>query len=102
MPSSKLTIKLSKHSYRTLTKLQHTNLQTAKLIVKKIDQLAADPKSLPAKRLTRHSAFNRIRVSDHRIIFKTQDNNLLIFIIDHRSKVYRQLEKQLRQTIFDD
>lgn len=98
----KLTVKLSKNSYRTLARLQQSNLQTAKLIVEKLDQLAADPQSLLSKRLTGHSAFQRIRVSDYRIVFKKEERNLLVFIIDHRSKVYQQLKKQLAQTIFND
>jgi mRNA interferase RelE/StbE len=97
-----LNLKLSLESHRTLTKLFQSNLNTAKRIVEKLDQLVVDPKSIPSKTLTGHSGYKRFRVGDYRVVFTSKEQELLVFIIDHRSKVYLQLEKHLRRVIFDD
>jgi mRNA interferase RelE/StbE len=97
-----LNIKLSLESHRTLTKLLPSNLKTAKRIVEKLDQLAADPNSIGSKTLTGHAGFKRFRTGDYRVVFTIKDQDLLVFIIDHRSKVYQQLEKHLRRVVFDD
>ena len=97
-----LEIKLSLESQRTLTKLHRSDLKTAKRIVEKLDQLANDPKSIPSKTLTGYPKYKRFRVGNYRVVYHIKNQYLLIFIIDHRSKVYQQLEKQLRKAIFGD
>jgi mRNA-degrading endonuclease RelE of RelBE toxin-antitoxin system len=97
-----LNLKLSLESHRTLIKLQQSNLKIAKRIVEKLDQLADDPQSIPSKTLTGHASYKRFRTGDYRVVFAIKGQDLLVFIIDHRSKVYLQLEKHTRKVIFGD
>jgi len=39
--------------------------------------------------------YRKLRVSDHRIIFKIERKSVKILLIQHRSVVYKQIEKRI-------
>lgn len=41
------------------------------------------------------SGFRKLRVGDYRVIFRIESESVRIFIIDHRSVVYRNIEKRI-------
>jgi mRNA interferase RelE/StbE len=59
-------------------------------IVQKIDDLAINPYPADTKKLKNGNGRFRVRVGDYRIIYKIQDNELLILIVKvaHRREVY--------------
>jgi len=64
-----------------------------KKIARKIERLAQNP-SAPAKtKMKGNNPFHRVRVGAYRIIYKIQNEILLILIlkIGHRKEVYRRL-----------
>lgn len=60
-------------------------------IGRKIDDLAQDPRSAGAKKLTGPSDLWRVRVGDYRIVYSIHDDVLVVLIvkIGHRRAVYR-------------
>ncbi|QUS60092.1 type II toxin-antitoxin system RelE/ParE family toxin [Synechocystis sp. PCC 7339] len=59
-------------------------------IVQKIDNLAINPYPTDTKKLKNGNGLFRVRVGDYRIIYKVQDNELVILIVKvaHRREVY--------------
>ena len=58
---------------------------------RRIDRLAEDPFPVGVKKLHAEEPFYRIRVSDYRVIYQVQANELLVIVvkIGHRREVYR-------------
>jgi mRNA interferase RelE/StbE len=58
---------------------------------RRIDRLAEDPFPVGVKKLHAEEPFYRIRVSDYRVIYQVQVNELLVVVvkIGHRREVYR-------------
>ena len=56
-----------------------------------IDQLAENPFPVGAKKLHAEEPFYRIRVSDYRVIYRVEANELLVIVvkIGHRREGYR-------------
>jgi mRNA interferase RelE/StbE len=56
-----------------------------------VDGLAGNPRPPTCKALAGMENTYRIRVSDHRVIYKIQDQRLLVLVIQigHRREVYR-------------
>jgi len=80
-------IEVLKSAKKSLSKLpRHVQIW----IAEKIDDLASNPYSTDAKKLKNGNGRFRIRVGDYRIIYKIQDNELVILIVKiaHRREVY--------------
>jgi len=62
---------------------------TVRRILRKIDQLAENPRPPDSKKLTGRSLF-RIRVGPYRIVFEVNDNEVVVVIVKvgHRRDVY--------------
>jgi mRNA interferase RelE/StbE len=58
---------------------------------RRIDRLAEDPFPVGAKKLHGEEPFYRIRVSDYRVIYKVEADELVVIVvkIGHRREVYR-------------
>jgi mRNA interferase RelE/StbE len=58
---------------------------------RRIDRLAEDPFPVGAKKLHAEEPFYRIRVSDYRVIYQVEANELVVIVvkIGHRREVYR-------------
>lgn len=66
--------------------------QVQKRIIKFIEKIKNNPKSLGAPLHSNLSGLWKYRVGDYRLISKFEDKKLIILIISvgHRSKVYKQ------------
>lgn len=53
----------------------------AEQIVKKIDQLAAEPNSVPSKQLKGYPEFRRIRAGEYRVIYRIKNETLVLYVI---------------------
>ncbi len=62
-------------------------------IREKIDRLSTNPRPPGAKLLKGGPGLLRIRVGDYRVIYKVEDDRLIVLVIriGHRSEVYRRL-----------
>jgi mRNA interferase RelE/StbE len=62
-------------------------------ITQRIDALADDPRPPGAKALQGQHGLYRLRSGDYRIIYKIEDDRLLVLVIKigHRRDVYRRL-----------
>lgn len=81
-------ITFSKNADKALRRMPRNN---AALIANKIKELASDPKKmLNVKKLTNHPAY-RLRVGDWRVVYTINDNELLIHVINikTRGEVYK-------------
>lgn len=60
-------------------------------IARRLDRLAADPRPKDAVKLRGADDVYRVRVGDHRILYRIEDQRLAILIIriGHRREVYR-------------
>ena len=56
-----------------------------------IDRLAGNPFPIGAEKLHAEAPFDRIRVSDYRVIYQVEANEMLVIVvkIGHRREVYR-------------
>ena len=70
--------------------LRKIDARNRRLIVKKIQSLAANPRPEGVSKLKATDSLHRVRVGDYRIIYEIIDNKLIITIIKigHRSRVY--------------
>ncbi|MFM8294407.1 MAG: type II toxin-antitoxin system RelE family toxin [Microcystaceae cyanobacterium] len=80
-------IEVLKSAQKSLSKLPK-DIQAR--IVQKIDNLAINPYPADTKKLKNGNGRFRVRVADYRIIYKVQDNELIILIVKvaHRREVY--------------
>lgn len=62
------------------------------------NKLASSPEiyGKPLRRSLKN--YRKLRVGDFRVIFRIEGQNVKIFVIWHRSKVYAIADKRLRQT----
>jgi len=60
-------------------------------IIKRIEQLATDPRPPGARKITDTADRYRIRIGDYRVIYQVEDDRLLILVIRvrHRREAYR-------------
>jgi len=58
-----------------------------------IEALSLDPRPPGAKTLQGGNGQLRIRVGDYRVIYRVQDDKLLVLVLNvgHRSKIYRNI-----------
>lgn len=83
-------IEFTKTAVRSLKKISEPYRS---LIVDKLRELAHDPYHSPnVKALKGVLGSYRLRVADYRVIYKLEDSELIILVveIDHRSKVYQK------------
>ncbi len=81
-------ITFSKNADKALRRMPRNN---AVLITNKIKELASDPKKMRnVKKLTNHPGY-RLRVGDWRVVYTVNDNELLIHVINikTRGEVYK-------------
>ena len=65
--------------------------KVAERIARAIDTLADQPRPSGCKKLTNEDGLWRIRVGDYRIVYKIEDDRLVVLIVTlgHRRDVYR-------------
>jgi len=82
-------MKAISYTRTALKQLRNIDAQAAKLIRAKIEQYAADPKSLAnqVKALKGVEAL-RLRVGDYRVIFTEDGIVLLVLQVGHRRDIY--------------
>ncbi len=82
-------VELSQDARKFLHKLRDERLKER--IGLAVDSLAGNPRPPTCKALSGMENTYRIRVSDHRVIYKIQDQRLLVLVIQigHRREVYR-------------
>lgn len=58
-----------------------------------IDSLATDPRPTGVKALQGKPGLLRVRIRDHRVVYRVEDRELLVLVITvgHRRQVYRSL-----------
>ena len=83
-------ITYSKLVKKDLKKIQKNDLNQ---IIKKIKSLAIDPFPVGATILRGEGKMFRVRQGDYRIIYKIQNQELIVLIVKvgHRSDVYRNM-----------
>jgi mRNA interferase RelE/StbE len=86
-------VELSKEADKQLESLSQ-DLQ--RQVKPKIDALAENPRSRSAGKLKGATDLYRIRVRDYRVVYRIQDQVLLVVVvkIQHRSKVYQDRRKK--------
>ncbi len=64
-----------------------------RLVVARLERLAEDPRPPGSKKLEGAEDLHRVRVGDHRIVYRIEDQVLLVLVVRvaHRSDVYRRL-----------
>jgi len=72
--------------------LENLPKQIANAITNKIDLLSANPRPDGCKKLQGKDNAYRIRSSDYRIVYRIEDNKLIVEVIriGHRSDVYKK------------
>lgn len=73
---------------RTIKDCKSINKKELQLIFSKIEILS-DNLQGDVKKLTNHSPEYRLRVSDYRILFETENDKVIIYRIMHRKEAYR-------------
>lgn len=67
-----------------------------KQIKKAIEQkLAASPEQFGKPLRRSLKGYRKLRVADYRVIFRIEGNTVKIFLIQHRSVVYKNAEKRI-------
>jgi mRNA interferase RelE/StbE len=76
---------------KDLAKIPKRELQR---IIKRIENLATDPRPRECEKISGQDRF-RIRQGSYRIVYSVQDDELTIWVvkIGHRRDIYRKLEK---------
>ena len=88
MPTEKYTIRYKKSVEKDLRKLPVAHVKS---VVAKIIALVTDPYPNGSVKLRGSVDLFRIRHADYRIIYRVQDEDLIIFVVKvgHRREVYR-------------
>jgi mRNA interferase RelE/StbE len=83
-------IKIIRSAQKDIRKLPNT---TRVRIVKRVHQLAKDPRPSGCEKLKGDKSSYRIRIGDYRVIYRIQKNILLIEILraGHRREIYKNL-----------
>lgn len=81
-------IEFNKTASKELLKI---NTQDRNRIVTKVSNLTADPLPHGSKKLVGLNNYHRIRVGNYRVIYKIENDRLVILVIavGHRREVYR-------------
>jgi mRNA interferase RelE/StbE len=84
-------ILVSKRAEHGLDRIRDNN--TLKRIVRKIDELARDPRSSGVRKIVGSDIDYRIRMGDYRIIYQINDAQKVVEIrgIGHRKEIYKKL-----------
>lgn len=85
---SSYSIEFSKPALKQLSKLPQKMRQK---VADEIGSLADDPRPADCKKLSGEDDLYRIRTGDYRVIYRIQDDVLLVLVIriGHRKEVYR-------------
>lgn len=87
-PSTPYHVELSPAAERTLRKLDKP---TARRLVIAISALGRHPRPPASTPLVGHPGVLRRRVGDYRIVYRVQDDRLIVLVLDigHRRDIYR-------------
>jgi len=71
--------------------LKKLSADVQKKLSKKIDSLAANPRPEGCVKLSDSTNLYRVRVGDHRVLYKIYDAKLVVLIVEagHRREIYR-------------
>ncbi len=85
------TVRISKRAERELRNIDRRDRIR---IAARIDQLASNPRPDDVKKLAGGEALYRIRVGDYRILYRIEDEELLVLVVrvGARGEVYRRLK----------
>ena len=93
MLNDKLSYKLSKHALRFLKKIPAKH---AKQIIERIGQFTADQKSVVSEQLQGYPSLHRIKSGEYRIIYRIEQDKLLVFVLRvgkrNDDEVYKNLD----------
>ncbi|MBD2082817.1 type II toxin-antitoxin system RelE/ParE family toxin [Leptolyngbya sp. FACHB-17] len=78
-------------SKRAAKQFKALSLEIQLRLSPKIDALADEPRPSGMVKLTGEKDLYRIRVGDYRVVYRIEDENLIVLIIKlgHRSDIYR-------------
>jgi mRNA interferase RelE/StbE len=79
-----------------LKKLNKSDKKLSKQIINKIIELKNNPEPLTSKPIINYTPYRRIRVGKYRVIYRYDEKNLYIIIINKREIVYKDLNKFLK------
>lgn len=84
------TVEFTRKAARQFKKLSK-NIQVR--ISSQIDKLSFDPRLPGSKKLTGQEEIYRIRVGDYRVLYKIEEDKLVILVVEvgHRREIYRSL-----------
>lgn len=87
---SRYRIEFSRSAYRAFGRLDP---QIRRRLEPQISALADDPRPVESKRLVAEGELLRIRVGAYRIVYRVEDDALLVLVLKlgHRRDVYRDL-----------
>ena len=90
-----MSYKLKYHPEVKKTDLPKIDLKKRSIIKKAIEERLASQPEIYGKPLQRTlKGYWKLRVGDHRVIFKVASNSVFIFGIIHRKEVYRRIKKR--------
>jgi mRNA interferase RelE/StbE len=90
-----MSYKLKYHPEVKKTDLPKIHLKKRSIIKKAIEERLASQPEIYGKPLQRTlKGYWKLRVGDHRVIFKVASNSVFIFGIIHRKEVYRRIKKR--------
>jgi len=78
-------VKIDDKAIKDLSKIAK---KEASKIINKIDNLENFPKLANIKRLNNFEPPYRLRVGNYRVLFELKDNEIIVYRVRHRSKVY--------------
>ena len=90
-----MSYKLKYHPEVKKTDLPKIDLKKRSIIKKAIEERLASQPEIYGKPLQRTlKGYWKLRVGDHRVIFKVASNSVFIFGMIHRKEVYRRIKKR--------
>jgi mRNA interferase RelE/StbE len=90
-----MSYKLKYHPEVKKTDLPKIDLKKRSIIKKAIEERLARQPEIYGKPLQRTlKGYWKLRVGDHRVIFKVASNSVFIFGIIHRKEVYKRIKKR--------
>ena len=77
---------------RDLRSLRRSNAKDLEAIKRRIEELGRDPRPRGAAKLEGKEGFLRVRQGDYRIIYRVEDDRLVVLVVRvaARDKVYRR------------
>ncbi len=91
-----MSYKLRYHPYvkeKDLTKINETMKKRIRIAIEK--RLMVDPVKYGETLRKTLKGYRRLRVGDYRIVYKIEQENVIIFGICHRKDIYKKAEKQI-------